>query len=315
MGELGAAYLRCDRPQEHADDAQTLHDIAQVQTEAMARLARRAEHGQRTADDFVAALRRLHGMLPEQAQQHGGLSWTSLCAAAGSYICAPPGAETMLGPMDVSLKARARAVRQRRRGNDDDIEAVRPDDVTHGAAGQAGRQQEQEQRSFTDSLAEEMLRRLRRVPGGVMPWRFVALDPCGFAQTVENNFALSHLVNQRKAWLGYDEEWGAVVHAVPVPGGHKGKEGAAERREDGGQGAGKAAGGAGGGTSGGGSGGRGNVSLVLRLNMEDWRGLCSATDPAAVLMEHRPDPQGPAAAAPAAAAVPLPSGPAARQGR
>lgn len=65
----------------------------------------------------------------------------------------------------------------------------------------------------TDKLMEEMYGVLIRE--GYVPFPELVLNPCSFAQTVENVFALSFLVKDRRVKFHQDKEFGVVVSLAP----------------------------------------------------------------------------------------------------
>ncbi|GLC44147.1 hypothetical protein PLESTM_001560900 [Pleodorina starrii] len=209
-----------------ADGAQAACDAAQhhllsvLSLQSSARLERL---DQNTPEDLVGALRAAFPVEDSPAAgaeaeaAPGGVHWARLAAALAAPLLRPArglGGGVMLGPMDVQPKPRRVAAQRRKQ---EPVAAVtRPKEY---AAGNGDTQQAD---SFTSRIMEEILERLRNVrnaagavatataasasatvtmPSGVRlpaaafrPLVEVILDHAGFAQTLENNHAVGHLM-------------------------------------------------------------------------------------------------------------------------
>ncbi|GIL98142.1 hypothetical protein Vretimale_3560, partial [Volvox reticuliferus] len=230
-----------------ARDAVQHHKLSGIVLEASSRLERM---DQRTPEDLVRVLRVAFPLVPGRASDRG-INWTRLNSLAAKLFHPARGASVMLGPMNTQPKQRKAAAQRRK---PEQVAAVtRPEEYEAG-------QDDSQKDSFTVHVMEEVLQRLRKVrsdavaaaaagegsaaaadvtmvdmPTGLRlpatafrPFVEVILDHSGFAQTVENNHAVGHLLAQ-SLLLAHINENGQLSLAALTAEEHKASKKAAQR--------------------------------------------------------------------------------------
>ncbi|KAL4540950.1 hypothetical protein Ndes2526B_g05504 [Nannochloris sp. 'desiccata'] len=159
-----------------------------------------------TPADFIRNLK-AHYVNDTDAQVIGAedpyaFNWTALGNSIADWFRPAPSSFHMLGPMDAAAKTK-RAVAQRRK-KDVIAEAVRPDDVVVGA----------EDQQETDRNMNAVYSIVRENEGCLLT--DLVLNHTSFAQTVENLFALSFLVRDKRVKVNESPEGVRVYKAAPV---------------------------------------------------------------------------------------------------
>jgi hypothetical protein len=214
------------KPQEEVIVSEILVIAAQTGHAVLKKLAQGGKSY--TPADYIRSLKS-HYVNDTDAQIVGAedpyaFNWVNLGNSIAGWFRPAPCSFHMLGPMDAAAKTKKVVAQRRKKGVI--AEAVRPDDVVVG-----GEEQQQ-----TDRNMNIVFNVVREHEGCLLTE--LVLNHASFAQTVENLFALSFLIRDRRVKLSECPEGVRVYKATPVV-----KKKKTDRGQHGADGGGGAAGG------------------------------------------------------------------------
>ncbi|CAM6104556.1 unnamed protein product [Calypogeia fissa] len=189
-------YAQATKPREQATDAELYNEL----TDQVYHLVRGAQNkGGMSAAEFVGAIIHTYG-LPGSVDGDPGqsLDWEALGLEACAVLRVAPGMSTMVGPMDVGVKAR-RTTGPRRR--DRPTEKTRPQQVEEADADKPNTETE----ANINTMFQILIRRKE------CQIDHLVLNRVSFAQTIENLFALSFLVKDGRVEFKFGENGSQVV--------------------------------------------------------------------------------------------------------
>lgn len=187
---------KVNNPRDNALSAEVFADLSDVGAKRAQRLTQTSDHI--SMSGFISLLRK---RCIEEEGDAESFNWRKLAGIAGDALIKPTvGMSCMLGPMSIKAKERkARIHRQR----ESVAELVEPEKMQEVAKREDIDRQ-------TDKMMEVMMRVLK-AESQPIPFVELVLNHDSFAQTIENIFALSFLVKDKRVDFSQDEELGVMV--------------------------------------------------------------------------------------------------------
>lgn len=195
---------RVKSARDNALSAEVFADLSDVGAKRAQRLIQDPDHV--SVSGFISMLKK--GCLKE-GDDAGDFDWGKLGGLVHEFIKPTVGISCMLGAMSVKAKAPRTKTRRPRESVGDLVEPERLEKVAR----------KEDINKQTDKMMEVMMRVLKNETEPV-PFVELVLNHDSFAQTIENVFALSFLVKDKRVDFSHDEEKGVTVSWK-----HKGKSG------------------------------------------------------------------------------------------